>query len=93
MQLAGYGYDPDAPNANYTLSLDLVDDKSASPSTAGKFTADTGEVYGFIGAETDKDWIATDLAEGSTYLFQVLGKSSENGTLLDPARKSITRMI
>jgi Ca2+-binding RTX toxin-like protein len=77
----------DVSYASYSFSIDLIDDKTNSPSTRGEIDAETGEAFGYIGELGDKDWIATDLAAGSTYTIQVLGKSSGNGTLLDPDLK------
>ena len=73
--------------ASYDFELELIDDKTNSENTRGSIDPQTGIAFGYIGDLNDKDWISTDLAAGSTYLFQVLGKSSGNGTLLDPALK------
>jgi Ca2+-binding RTX toxin-like protein len=71
----------------YTLSFELLDDYTDTASTRGEMDPTIGEVRGYIGDEGDIDWIKTDLLEGTTYLFEVKGVDSADGTLGNPDLK------
>ena len=71
----------------YTLSFELLDDYTDTTSTRGEMDPTVGEVHGYIGDEGDIDWIKTDLIEGTTYLFEVKGVDSADGTLGNPDLK------
>ena len=68
----------------YTLSFELLDDFADTASTRGEMDPTVGEVRGYIGDEGDIDWIKTDLLAGTTYLFEVKGVDSADGTLGNP---------
>ena len=68
----------------YTLSFELLDDYTDTPSTRGQMNPTVGEVRGYIGDQGDVDWIKTELLEGTTYLFEAKGVDSADGTLGDP---------
>lgn len=77
----------DVNSTAYTLSFELLDDYTDTASTRGEMDPTVGEVRGYIGDEGDIDWIKTDLLEGTTYLFEVKGVDSADGTLGNPDLK------
>jgi len=68
----------------YTASFELLDDYTDTASTRGEVDPTIGIVRGFIGDEGDVDWIKTELLAGTTYLFEVKGVDSADGTLGNP---------
>jgi Ca2+-binding RTX toxin-like protein len=87
---AKFDFDNFADGVNstaYTLSFELLDDYTDTDSTRGEMDPTIGEVRGYIGDEGDIDWIKTDLLEGTTYLFEVKGVDSADGTLGNPDLK------
>ena len=68
----------------YTLSFELQDDYTDTPSTRGEMDPTIGQLRGYIGDQGDIDWIKTELLEGTTYLFEAKGVDSADGTLGDP---------
>ena len=87
---ARFDFDNFADGVNstaYTLSFELLDDYTDTASTRGEMDPTIGEVRGYIGDEGDIDWIKTDLLEGTTYLFEVKGVDSADGTLGNPDLK------
>ena len=77
----------DVTSTAYTLSFELLDDYSDSASTRGEMDPTVGEVRGYIGEQGDIDWIRTELLAGTTYLFELKGVDSGDGTLGDPNLK------
>ena len=71
----------------YTVSFELLDDYTDTASTRGEMDPTIGTVRGYIGDEGDIDWVKTELLEGTTYLFEVKGVDSADGTLGNPDLK------
>ena len=88
---AKFYFDPgfaDGVNSTaYTVSFELLDDYTDTASTRGEMDPTIGTVRGYIGDEGDIDWVKTELLEGTTYLFEVKGVDSADGTLGNPDLK------
>ena len=69
---------------DYAFTLNYFDDYAGDTSTQGQMDPQEGLIRGYIGDFNDADWIRTDLIAGTKYEFQLLGQSSDNGTLVDP---------
>ena len=65
----------------------MLDDYTDTASTRGEMDPTIGTVRGYIGDEGDIDWVKTELLEGTTYLFEVKGVDSADGTLGNPDLK------
>lgn len=77
--VTGYGN-----KGTYELAVETaVDDYTADDATTGEIAA--GQVRnGRIHYSGDHDWFSVDLAAGETYTFQLRGRDSASGTLVDP---------
>ena len=67
----------------YTLSVAEDPDLAADASTSGT-VAVGGSVTGEIERTNDRDWFAVTLEAGKTYLIDLKGKDTDDGTLEDP---------
>ena len=67
----------------YTLSVAEDPDLAADASTTGT-VAVGGSVTGEIERTDDSDWFAVRLEAGKTYLIDLKGKDTDDGTLEDP---------
>ena len=66
-----------------TISEPDGEDFSSDTSTAGQVVP--GEVAtGLIGSSGDRDWFAVDLVAGHTYVIDLRGSPTDDGTLTDP---------
>ena len=69
----------------YTLSIaEVPSDLAADASTTGVVTVG-GSVTGEIERAHDSDWFAVTLETGKTYIIDLKGRPSRDGTLKDPA--------
>ena len=69
--------------AQQTVSEPDGEDFPAGTSTAGRVVVG-GSATGNIGRRSDVDWFAVELAEGSTYVIDLRGRNTGDGTLLNP---------
>ena len=70
-------------NTPQTVSEPAGEDFPARPSTTGR-VAVGGTATGNIDGVSDRDWFAVDLGEGSTYVIELRGRDTNDGTLGDP---------
>ena len=71
-----------------TVSEPDGEDFSADPSTSGRVAVgDTGT--GRIGSSGDRDWFAVELVAGRTYVIDLRGRPTDDGTLSDPYLRGI----
>ncbi len=69
----------------YTLSVaEFTDDYGASTGTTGTVTVG-GSATGDVEAGGDRDWFAVELVAGTTYVIRLEGRSTKQGTLVDPS--------
>ena len=80
--------DPGQPGLQQTASEPDGEDFSADPTTAG-YVAVGGTATGDIGSSGDLDWFAVDLVAGSTYVVDLRGGPTDDGTLWDPYLRGI----
>jgi subtilisin-like proprotein convertase family protein len=82
--------DLDTGTGTYRLSasLDASDDFTANSSTTGLVSVG-GSQTGSIGLAGDIDWIGIDVVAGQTYIFDLLGADSSNGTLANPSLRLV----
>ncbi len=79
----GYG------TGTYTVSVrEIVDDFTAGTDTTGS-VAVGGSATGEIEFRTDRDWFAVTLEAGKSYRFDLKGKGTGDGTLVDPYLRGI----
>ena len=73
----------------YRLTVeDLSDEPSADTGTVGK-VAVGGSARDGIGWRGDRDWYAVELTADKTYMVEIKGSSSNQGTLSDPQLRGI----
>ena len=71
-----------------TVSEPDGEDFSAEPSTSGRVAVgDTAT--GRIGSSGDRDWFAVELVAGRTYVIDLRGSPTDDGTLSDPYLRGI----
>ena len=71
-----------------TVSEPAGEDFSRAPSTSGRVAVgDTAT--GRIGSTGDRDWFAVELVAGRTYVIDLRGSPTDNGTLSDPYLRGI----
>ena len=71
-----------------TVSESAGEDFSTDPSTSGRIAVgDTAT--GRIGSSGDRDWFAVELVAGRTYVIDLRGSPTDDGTLSDPYLRGI----
>ena len=71
------------PPVAQTVSEPAGEDFSTDPSTSGRVAVgDTAT--GRIGSSGDQDWFAVELVAGRTYVIDLRGSATDDGTLSDP---------
>ena len=71
-----------------TVSEPAGEDFSRAPSTSGRVAVgDTAT--GSIGSNGDRDWFAVELVAGRTYVIDLRGSPTDDGTLSDPYLRGI----
>ena len=70
-------------DANFVFAESAADDYSADTTTDGR-VAINRSVGGVIEAARDEDWFAVELVGGRTYVFDLQGSETGDGTLADP---------
>ena len=71
-----------------TVSESAGEDFSTDPSTSGRIAVgDTAT--GRIGSSGDRDWFAVELVSGRTYVIDLRGSPTDDGTLSDPYLRGI----
>ena len=71
-----------------TVSEPAGEDFSTDPSTSGRVAVgDTAT--GRIGSNGDRDWFAVELVAGRTYVIDLRGSRTDDGTLSDPYLRGI----
>ena len=71
-----------------TVSEPAGEDFSRNPSTSGRVAVgDTAT--GRIGSSGDRDWFAVELVAGRTYVIDLRGNPTDDGTLRDPYLRGI----
>ena len=71
-----------------TVSEPAGEDFSTDPSTSGRIAVgDTAT--GRIGSSGDRDWFAVELVAGRTYVIDLRGSPTDDGTLSDPYLRGI----
>ena len=71
-----------------TVSEPAGEDFSTDPSTSGR-VAVGGTATGRIGSSGDRDWFAVELVAGRTYVIDLRGSPTGDGTLSDPYLRGI----
>ena len=71
-----------------TVSEPAGEDFSAGTSTSGR-VAGGDTATGNIGSNGDRDWFAVELVAGRTYVIDLRGSSTDDGTLSDPYLRGI----
>ena len=71
-----------------TVSEPSGEDFSTDPSTSGR-VAVGGTATGRIGGNGDRDWFAVELVAGRTYVIDLRGSPTGDGTLRDPFLRGI----
>ena len=66
----------------------MSDDYTADTSTTGSVTVG-GTTTGEIGSSGDRDWFAVDLVAGRTYVIDLRGRPTGDGTLSDPYLRGV----
>ena len=61
----------------------MTDDYASSTSTTG-YVAVGGTATGEVGNSGDHDWFAVELVAGRTYVIDLRGRPTDDGTLSDP---------
>lgn len=67
---------------DYLMDVAAPDDYADNSSTTG-IVAVNGTATGMIETETDEDWFAVTLEAGTTYLIDLKGEATPDGTLAD----------
>ena len=76
------------PPIGQTVSEPSGEDFSTDPSTSGRVAVgDTAT--GRIGSSGDRDWFAVELVAGRTYVIDLRGSPTDDGTLRDPFLRGI----